>query len=570
MARLFTDPRIVEQLTGLSLKGTMTMPTQDHDRRQVLPLVLSADRQEYLLVRHIDSSNVAACGFNLMPVLMFSPYWLPEPARGVHQTIADAVRSVLGSEHLTVDAMTPVSVYEQLRAVVPVDVEREAVSPVDAHRIRRQDVLRKFNHHRTQTADVARGLMRGHPHLGRLEAWLGDRSNTCFALLDEMAVQRGLSALLGTWFTNFQELSGLRGSLADDLGYAALNLVGTDEIWVLAPVGYAVDGIPAVRRYPGLAHAVQDLVGSGTVGFETDTLGASRLLDLRDQGVALADGGMVLRDWREEKASYDAPYFVVGALASRDAIEGAASFASEAIKAGVEITERDVDRVYMSRLADFQRRHQLPLKLDFYFVNNHAASRTILPSRPTNYKLSSGITALRIDAGIFVVDDGLVHACTDIARTVTTTEAATEVFDVMERVVLEDIIPSVLPGMSGEEIHRMGVERMGAHEAVFHTHGYMPDSFSWRRGYTRDIGHVIERQESYTFGFKPGLKRPVHAGMVACVEFHCTHDGHCIIIEDTFVIDDGGPIIISRLPEEFGPEGKVTRRRRGALTGINP
>ena len=91
----------------------------------------------------------------------------------------------------------------------------------------------------------------------------------------------------------------------------------------MGSIGYAVDGIPAVRRYPGLAHAVRDLVGSGTVGFETDTLGASRLLDLRDQGVALADSGTVLRDWREEKASYDAPYFVLGAPASLDAIEGA-------------------------------------------------------------------------------------------------------------------------------------------------------------------------------------------------------------------------------------------------------
>lgn len=48
MARLYSEARTVEAMTGLSLKGTMTMPTQGHDRRQVLPLVLSTDRQDYL------------------------------------------------------------------------------------------------------------------------------------------------------------------------------------------------------------------------------------------------------------------------------------------------------------------------------------------------------------------------------------------------------------------------------------------------------------------------------------------------------------------------------------------
>jgi hypothetical protein len=52
--------------------------------------VLSTDRQDYLLVPHIDSSNVAASQFNLMPIIMFSPSWLPEPARGVYQNQSNA------------------------------------------------------------------------------------------------------------------------------------------------------------------------------------------------------------------------------------------------------------------------------------------------------------------------------------------------------------------------------------------------------------------------------------------------------------------------------------------------
>ncbi|MCR4424623.1 MAG: M24 family metallopeptidase, partial [Firmicutes bacterium] len=318
----------------------------------------------------------------------------------------------------------------------------------------------------------------------------------------------------------------------------------------------------AERTYPSMAAAVKDIAGTGLVGYEEDTLGASALMDLRHAGVSLADGGGVMRDWREEKAHYDIPYFVICAMASRYAIDGAAAFAHTAICSGVEVSEKDVDRVYLSRLKEFAVENKLPVTLELYFTNNHAGSRTIYPSRPGNYKLSKGINSLKIDAGVFAFDDGLFHACSDIARTVTTSDAAEEVFDAMERVMLEETIPGILPGMTGEQIHSMGVNQMGAKESVFRKHGYMPDSFSWRTGYPRDIGHVLERQESNTFGFKPGVTRPVHAGMVGCVEFHCAYDGHAMTCEDSFVIDEGGAIVISRGPQEFGSDGKVIRRRQ--------
>jgi Xaa-Pro aminopeptidase len=561
MARLYSEAKTVEQLTGLSLKGTMLTPTQYHDRRHVLPFVLASDRGEHLLVRQIDSGNLEGCGFRRLPILRFAPYWLPKPDPGVHETVADAVRSVTGGERLTVDAFMPVSVYEQLRNAMPVEVSREAAGPVEAFRFTPAQVLGRFNHHRSDLVRVARKLTEGHPQAERLERWYAEQSFDAYALLDQMAQAAGLSTLLATWVTDFQELSGLPGTLAEDFGYAALYLAGSGEFWVLAPAGLGAARATPNKRYPSLAQAVKELAGSGTVGIGVDTLGASRWLDLQDQGLKLADGGQLLRDWREEKTGCDIPYFVVGAMASRYAIDGAADFARLAIRGGVEITEKDVDRVYLSRLEEFRALHQLPVKFAFYFTNNHAGARTIYPSRPTNYKLSGGMTSLKIDAGIFLFDDGLFHACTDIARTVTTTEAADEVFDAMERVMLEETIPGILPGMSGEEIHRMGTGQMAAKEAVFRQHGYLPDDFSWSRSYPRDIGHVIERQESNTFGFKPGIARPVHAGMVGCIEYHCAYDRHALTCEDTFVIDEEGAIVISRGPEEFGADGKVTRRR---------
>jgi Xaa-Pro aminopeptidase len=129
----------------------------------------------------------------------------------------------------------------------------------------------------------------------------------------------------------------------------------------------------------------------------------------------------------------------------------------------------------------------------------------------------------------------------------------------MEQAVVAEIIPEIRPGMTGEQIHSIAVGKMADHEPVFRAHGYMPDDFSWRTGYTRDVGHVIERQESYTFYFRPGTSRPLHRGMVSCVEIHCVHNGHNLTFEDTFVAEDAGPVIISRIAEEFGADGRVTR-----------
>lgn len=561
LAILYSCEETVEQLTGLSLQGTMLTTMQYHDRRHVLPFVLSVDGQDYMLVREIESGNLRGAGFSRLPVIFFDPYFLPAPATGVHRNVADAVEVLAPTEPLTVDFAVPASVLHDLRKRRRVEVQRNAPVPTEVYRLTKNDVLGSFNHHRHDVVEVAKKLTMGHPHQDALIRWFQREPCDSFELLDRLADQEGLDALYASWITNFQELTGLPGTLAENPGCAALYVIGSEEVWLMTPEATMTEiGVPA-RRYGSMSEAVKDIAGSATVGYESDTLFASTLVALEDASVTLADGGELLRIWREEKACYDLPYFVVAAAASRYAIDKAALFAQIAIRGGVEISEKDVDRVYMHCLHHFAARYRLPVSLRPYFVNNHSGSRSIYPARPVNYKISQAINTLKIDAGIFVFDDGLFHACSDIARTVTSNLAASEVFDAMERVMLEETIPNILPGMTGEEIHRMGVNQMGAREDIFHTHGYIPDDFSWRNGYTRNIGHVLERQESNTFGFKPGVTRPVHAGMIGCIEYHCAYNGHAMACEDTFVIDEDGAIVISRGPGEHGPDGKVTNRR---------
>ncbi len=455
----------------------------------------------------------------------------------------------------------PVSVYRELKAAADAAVQQSPARPVDAFRLSTKQVLSKFNHHRPDVIRAANEMTAGHPQYKRLNALYALKGDP-FAILDAKASSKGIGALLASWVTNFQEFTGLKATLSECYGYAALYLAGKAETWVIVPSGEAKAYSSTFKSFASFADAVKELSAGAVVGIEEDTLGARRYVDMAEKGVTLKDAGNMMKEWRDEKAMFDIPYFVVGAMATRYAMEGAYDFADLAIKANVPVSEKEVDSIYRARLDEFAKLYRLQVELKFFFVNTHSGSRTIYPSRPTDYVIHKGINSLKLDSGIFVFDDGLFHASSDIARTVTTTAAADEVVDLMEKVLVEQTIPGIKPGMTGEEIHKMGVNQMGAYADVFFKHGYMPSSFSWRHGYPRDIGHSMERQETTHFHFRPGVTLKMLAGMVGCIEYHCAYDNHSIAAEDSFVLDDQGAIIISRGSEEYGPDGKVTKRRR--------
>lgn len=561
MAFLHSKEESVERLSGLCLKGTMLTTTQYHDRRHVLPFVLEKGGKSYFLVREMDSGNVKGAGFNALPQVHFMPYFLPGIKSEVPGNMAKAVLSMLGKEPIVVDDEMPVSVYRELKTSADVTIEGLAVKPMEAFKLTTKQVLSKFNHHRADVIRAVNEITAGHPQYKRLNALYGKKGDP-FEILDTKAKAAGIGAFLGSWVTDFQELSGLRGTLSESCGYAALYLAGKSETWIIVPAGDAKVYSGSFKSFRSFGEAVKELAAGAVVGIEEDTLGAARFESMASLGVVTKDAGALLKEWRDEKVVYDVPYFVLGAMATRYAMEGAYDFADLAIKANVPVTEREVDSVYRARLDEFTKKHRLQVELKFFFVNTHAGSRTIFPSRPTDYVLHKGINSLKLDSGIFVFDDGLFHASSDIARTVTTTAAADEVADIMEKVLVEQTIPGIKPGMTGDEIHRMGVNQMAAQAEVFQRNGYMPNSFSWRDGYPRDIGHSMDRQETTHFHFKPGSTLKVLPGMVGCIEYHCAYDGHSIAAEDTFVLDDQGAIIISRGVEEYGPDGKVTKRRR--------
>ncbi|GAI65143.1 unnamed protein product, partial [marine sediment metagenome] len=250
--------------------------------------------------------------------------------------------------------------------------------------------------------------------------------------------------------------------------------------------------------------------------------------------------------WREYRAGKDLSYFIIAAQISRYAIEGALRFAKKSIARNVSVTEKTVEEKYIQLSKEFVKKNKIPVRINSYMTNIHVGKRSIYPSRPVEYLLDKNIQSLKIDAGIFVIDNqGLIRACSDIARTLVLTNEGEEIYRFIEKVTL-GLIRTIKAGASGEDIYWRGIQKLAEEEPRVKNLNMVPKNFSLTEGYDRDIGHLLEKQESFTFALYKGNKNRLERGMIGCVEFHWPFKEYGITVEDTFVVTEEGGIPISR------------------------
>ena len=75
--------------------------------------------------------------------------------------------------------------------------------------------------------------------------------------------------------------------------------------------------------------------------------------------------------------------------------------------------------------------------------------------------------------------------------------------------------------------------------------GMMPDNYVVDRDFLRPIGHLLERQETFVFGFERNCHETLSAGMVACAEFQWPFNHHSIVFEEIFLVTSNGGVPIS-------------------------
>ena len=206
-----------------------------------------------------------------------------------------------------------------------------------------------------------------------------------------------------------------------------------------------------------------------------------------------------------------------------------------------------MEKQFYRLLKEYERKTNSPLQLAPYFMVLHAGVRTPYPSLPGFFRLSPGMNSLKLDAGILVKDDGLVLACSDLARSIVVDKKGMDLYLLLERAMLEGAIPGGKEGQTGEGVYWAGMGPLLKEEKTLRAWKLIPPAGLLKKHYNRDIGHTFGKQESTTLFFKKGEKgQTLKTGMVSAIEYQWPYRGYALGIEDMFVVGPQYGINITR------------------------
>ncbi len=302
---------------------------------------------------------------------------------------------------------------------------------------------------------------------------------------------------------------------------------------------------PAFQKtFPSLAEAVAALAPGKKIGVEGKSIPV---------GVATAFGLDALTDitdtltlWRNRYSYQALPYCIINSHANAWAMEKALDAASKALAAGTGMTERDVERVFVSSLGAFAKEFACAhLAIEKYFVVLHAGTRCPFPALSSDYALHPAMKTLKLDAGVAVYRNGMRMSASDLCRTLTLTEEGAWLYALLGKTMREDVIKNIKAGMSGEEVFHLGIRPLEKAEDAIKRKGLLDASFFLARDYNRNIGHTIDKEESAAIVAQKGDSRRFESLMVGCIEFQWPYKDHAPGIEDMFFITPEGTVNIT-------------------------
>jgi len=166
----------------------------------------------------------------------------------------------------------------------------------------------------------------------------------------------------------------------------------------------------------------------------------------------------------------------------------------------------------------------------------------LLPATAGAYPVGADDRTVKFDMGLTVADAfGCVRGVSDIARTICAEPGIEALHDELRGILIDRLIPAIKPGMTGGEIHAVGVELLRPLEERLRSLGLLPEGRSVD-GYRRDCGHTIQRQTISSVYFLPGVQQKVEDGMLGCVEYVWPINDILIAVEDGFLITPEGGV----------------------------
>ncbi|RAH97386.1 Xaa-Pro aminopeptidase [Acuticoccus sediminis] len=540
-AKIFSREEHITRLLGSAYDRELTFPHIFKDsKRSIHPVLIEVNGRKHVVVGDFDSAAHQAAKQNI-PFSTFGRYFSwNHPAGAVPPSFAEAVWAAAGSDGLEVEADMPVGRVDQLAAKGDVAVFGEVADP-PVHLYAKSRAELEAVWASTRDADVPRltpfvsGLRFGETLVAAMSA-----APLGFEVLDALAEKAGLDAILVTAAFDAEMFTGLTRQTLGDHGATALYVRGAADILVLSP-------LPIERadfRPLGTAACAADAVAAhakGAIGFQRGNMSIGAYRRFEAAGVRFTDATMTLRRFFDERAGTDLLYFITAANAVLAGIEHANAYIRRTV-AGGTLTERDVAAVYHQGVDDFAAGIGMQDRIHSYFDIIHPGERTLLPAMAGDYPVLPGHKTIKYDMGLLVTDStGVVRGCSDIARTLSFDVDLQAAHDRLRALLVDELIPSLMPGMTGEEAHARGVAVLRPVVDEMKRIGMLHPEMTIE-GYTRDCGHTLQRQTLATVHFMPGDTGTFHAGMLGCTEFVWPIDDKIIACEDGYYVTPEGAI----------------------------
>jgi len=367
------------------------------------------------------------------------------------------------------------------------------------------------------------------------------------APLDALMKKNNVSCLLASSKIHIQGLTALPW---DEIKDGCLALYNGHQIFVLSQEPTEHPNLKRVNEYKNLREALDNLVGNAVLGVEEKDLDIGRALEIGLDRIKNATN--LFRAWQEETAHFDLPYYVIAGQITRWATEKTLTFVEEGIKAKKNLTEMDAEEKFYELVDELLTRYNPSLSWYKPSIGRkkaavmHAGTRIISPSQATNYPLSAEMNSFKIDVGIELFHNGILHACSDIARTLVFTEEGKRFYDLMERNLLEHVIPAVKHGNTGADVYWAGISQLAKMEEKIKEWGMMPADVSLSDAFNRNIGHLLAKQNAVTLSFTKQETNRLQSGMIGSAEYVWAYQKHSLLIEDMYLVTDEKGINISR------------------------
>ena len=562
---VISDLNSIREEIGLILENPQVVIENLDSIKDVGPILIKTPNNEYyLIVAEVTASDYTPGGrvFTTIskPVktIYYAPYFTWEKSQEALESVppnhADALAKALPANRVKVSRDMALNKYREFQKQFHVDLTPFTKRDIEilVYEVNKAGAISLYNKDRSSAEATAAALINKlSTQKSEDKALIKERlpmsKSDRLAPLDALMKKNNVSCLLASSRIHIQGLTALPW---DDIKDGYLALYDGRQIFVLTPEPIEHPNLKRVNEYKNLQAALDNLVGNAALGVEEKDLDIGRALEIGLDKIRNATN--LFRAWQEETAHFDLPYYVIAAQITRWATEKTLAFVEEGIKAKKNMTEMDAEEKFYELVDELLTKYNPSLSWYKPLIGRekaavmHTGTRIINPSQATNYPLSVEMNSFKIDVGIELFHNGILHACSDVARTLVFTEEGKRFYDLLERNLLEHVIPAVKHGNTGADVYWAGISQLANMEEKIKEWGMMPPDLSLKEAFNRNIGHVLAKQNAVTLSFTKQETNQLQSGMIGSAEYVWAYRKHSLLVEDMYLVTDEKGINISR------------------------